>query len=175
VYFRLCQLRIKFTCQTSLNRSSLTVAISALHSLRTNFHVLRHNFLKLAHRGDLGPLHTLRTKDSPRSIARHWFTHAAKRQGSPHNLWPTRLLSEPPFFTRAAQLQGESARLARAACGTNGARRAAVSWSASLNQSESEKCLVRRLYGELIHQGSTRGQGHTAGESLVRLCSGTTH
>ena len=28
------------------------------------------NFLKLAHRGDLGPLHTLRTKDSPRSNAR---------------------------------------------------------------------------------------------------------
>ena len=81
------------------------------------------NFLNLAHRGDLGPLHTLRTKDSPRSIARHWFTHAAKRQGSPHNLWPTRLLSEPPFFTRAAQLQAESARLARAACGTNGGRR----------------------------------------------------
>ena len=72
------------------------------------------NFLNLAHRGDLGPLHTLRgigLRTLPSARARH-TTYG--RRGC---------LSEPPFFTRAAQLQAESVRLARAACGTNGGRR----------------------------------------------------
>ena len=99
-------------------------AISVLYCPRTNFHVLRPSFSQARSPGRFGTAtHSADEGLSALHCPRYWFTHAAKRRGPLHNLCRRGCLSEPPFFTRAAQLQAESARLARAACGTNGGRR----------------------------------------------------
>ena len=94
-------------------------AISVLHSPRTNFHVLRPSFSQArspgrfgtaTHSADEGLSALQRTLPS---AGPRYTTYGRRGSASPN----------PPFFTRSAQLQAESVRLARAACETNGGRR----------------------------------------------------
>ena len=88
------QSRMRHSCIPALVcTSSLTGAISTLHSLCINLH-------KLAHLGRFWPATQSADEGfSALHCPRHWFTHAAQRQGPQHNLRsPTRKSPNPHFL-----------------------------------------------------------------------------
>ena len=88
------QSRMRHSCIPALVcTSSLTGAISTLHSLCINLH-------KLAHLGRFWPATQSADEGfSALHCPRHWFTHAAQRQGPQHNLRsPTRKPPNPHFL-----------------------------------------------------------------------------
>ena len=84
-------------------------AISVLHSPRTNFHVLRPSFSQARSPGRFGTA----THSAVEGLSA--LQRTLPSAGPRYTTYGRRgCLSEPPFFTRAAQLQAESARLTRA-------------------------------------------------------------
>jgi len=87
-------------------------------------------------------------------------------------------VSEPPFFTHAAQLQAESARLTRAGWSASSVGRRLCSGPTRPGQPPKPMCQKSASFvgcmTSRLARAACESQWDTAGKSLARLCSGTT-